>query len=113
VKIDLPKLLLELRAEVVESKAREGRDRLEKLAFRMWAWVMRHPRLYEMAGMTAATVLPQPGGKSWISGLPGFLNVGPAKAWAAGRDLPPPAEKSFRQLWRDRASRAAGAGEEK
>ena len=44
VKIEIPKLLLELRTEVRKS-------RLERLAFRAFAWLMRHPGAYEMAGL--------------------------------------------------------------
>src|SRR5712692_8017649 len=40
VKIDIPKLLLKLRAEVTEAKKREGDGGLERLAFRIWAWIM-------------------------------------------------------------------------
>lgn len=102
VKIDIPKLLLELRHDVIEDKTRHGANRLEKLAFRMWAWVMQRPGMYErmskMAGMAA------PGGQAgsgWIR-TPGLLGVGPVKNWLSQRDLPPPAAKSFRQLWRER-----------
>src|ERR1022692_3667693 len=39
VKIDIPKVLLELRSEVRKSEAREGLNRIEKLAFGIFAWV--------------------------------------------------------------------------
>ena len=100
VKIDLPKLLLDLRAEVNQAQARQGRNRLERLAFKMWAWLMRHPRLYEMAGLMMPVVLS--GGHGWIARLPGPLNVGPARAWLSQRDLPPAPARSFRRIWRAR-----------
>ena len=108
VKIEIPKILLELRNEVVKAKSREGESRLEKLAFRFWAWVMRHPSFYEMAGMMASAVLPETETSGWLRGLPGIFNVGPARAWLSQRDMPAPAAKSFRQRWRSRreASRA-------
>src|SRR5580698_8931093 len=65
VKIDIPKVLLELRADVKKAEAREGRGRLERLAFKMWAWVMCHPRIYEMAGMMAGGVAPSENGR-WL-----------------------------------------------
>jgi L-lactate dehydrogenase complex protein LldF len=101
VKIDIPKILLELRSDVKKSEAREKQNRLERLAFRAFAWLMTHPRLYEMAGRMAAAMAPSDGG-GWIRSIPSPLNVGPVKAWLSQRDLPPPPAKSFRQMWRER-----------
>ena len=103
VKIDIPRLLLELRTEVNEAKEREGGGRLERLAFRAWAFVMRHPRLYELLGMMGPAVMGGGNGpRAWLKNVPGLLRVGPLAAWLSERDLPPPAPKSFRQLWRER-----------
>jgi hypothetical protein len=30
------------------------------------------------------------------------MNVGPVKSWTSERDLPPPPERNFRDLWRER-----------
>ncbi len=100
VKIDIPKILLELRSDVKKSEAREKQNRLEKLAFRVFAWLMTHPRLYEVAGSMAAAMAPSDG--RWIRNVTAPLNVGPVKAWLSQRDLPPPPAKSFRQMWRQR-----------
>ena len=102
VKIDIPRLLLELRTDVNDAKEREGTGRLERLAFRAWAFVMRRPRLYELLGMMGSAVLGGDGRGAWLKSLPGLLRFGPAAAWLGERDLPPPAPKSFRQLWRER-----------
>ncbi len=102
VKIDLPKVLLDLRKDVNAARVQTGQNRLERLGFKIWAWVMRHPRLYEMAGTAASMVLPRNG--PWISKLPGLLNQGPARAWLSQRDLPA-VSKTFRELWRARASK--------
>jgi L-lactate dehydrogenase complex protein LldF len=103
VKIDIPKILLELRSEVKKAEEREGRGRLERLAFRLWAWVMRHPRAYELAGMAAASLAPSvEGGGKWVRSVPLPIDIGPLRAWLSQRDLPPPASKSFRQMWRER-----------
>ena len=104
VKIELPKLLLEHRDEIVRTKAAQGRGRLEKLGFRLWAWLMRHPKLYELAG-TAGSVIAS-GDSGWMTRLPGPMNIGPGKAWTSQRDMPALAAKSFRQLWRERRSRS-------
>jgi L-lactate dehydrogenase complex protein LldF len=92
VKIDIPKVLLDLRAEVKKAEAREGKSRLERLAFKLWAWVMCHPRIYEMAGLAAGARPPAEFGR-WVP---------PLRAWLSQRDLPPPPGKTFRQMWRKR-----------
>ena len=101
VKIDIPKILLELRADVQKSNLREGKGKLERIAFRIWAWLMRHPRLYEFAGMAAASFAPSSSG-GWLREVPAAMNLPPVRAWLSQRDLPPPPAKSFRQLWRER-----------
>ncbi|PWU04710.1 MAG: iron-sulfur cluster-binding protein [Terriglobia bacterium] len=94
VKIDIPKVLLELRADAPH-------NRWESLAFRVFAWLMRHPRAYELAGRVAASLVSSEGVR-WIRSAPGLLNFGPIRAWLAERDLPPPPAHTFRELWRRR-----------
>src|SRR5262249_57717063 len=101
VKIDIPKVLLALRADVKKAEAREGQGKLERLAFRIWAWVMRHPRIYEMAGMAAGSLAPE-SKDGYIGKAPPWMNAGPGRRWLSQRDLPAPAPKSFRQMWRTR-----------
>src|SRR5215469_14180340 len=97
VKIDIPKVLLDLRSEVASVKT----GRLEKLAFRVFAWLARHPRAYAIGGRLAAS-LARSGDGAWIRRVPALLNIGPIRAWLSQRDLPPPPPRSFRQLWRQR-----------
>ena len=80
VKIDIPELLLHLRAEIAPRKGSTA----ERLAFKVWAKVMMSPALYRMGGV-AGRVLQR------------FVPV--AKAWTNGRDLRPIEKKSFHQLW--------------
>ena len=101
VKIDIPSVLVELRADVHQSEARQKRNRLEKLAFRLFRWLMQHPRAYEWAGRLAASLANSADG-GWMRRVPVPLNVGPVRAWLSQRDLPPPPSRSFRQLWRQR-----------
>jgi L-lactate dehydrogenase complex protein LldF len=99
VKIDIPRILLELRSDVKRAETREKQNRIEKWAFRAFAWLMTHPRLFEFAGRIGAGFAPAEDGK-WIRSFP--LSVGPVKAWLSQRDLPPPPAKSFREMWRQR-----------
>ena len=97
VKIDIPRMLLALRRDVKKSEARENPRLPEKLAFQGWSWVMRRPWLFERAGFFAKAFLPSPGGDEWIRTGPA-----PLAPWTDTRDFPPPADRSFRQLWRSR-----------
>ena len=101
VKIDIPKVLLELRSDVKKAETREGQNRLEKLAFRIFAWVMTHPRIYELLGRMAAGTAPS-GDGGWIKSVPPPMNIGPVQAWLSERDLPPSPSVSFREMWRKR-----------
>ena len=106
VKIDIPRILLELRKDVIESKTAAGTNKLERMAFRMWAWAMQRPKAYERLAKMAAIGAPRGDAKTgWIKDLPGFLAPGPVAGWLQERDLPTPAAKSFRELWRERQSR--------
>jgi len=58
VKIDIPRVLLELRSDVRKSEMREQRNRVEKLTFRAFAWIMTHPRVYAMAAPFGVAMMP-------------------------------------------------------
>ena len=96
VKIDIPELLLHLRAEIREGTAHgtaaphgpvKGKW-LEHLAFRLYAWMCSRQRLYEW-GVRLARVF-QGAAKS----------APPLAAWSAGREIPRLAKSSFRDQWR-------------
>jgi len=93
VKIDIPKVLLKLRAEVTEAKSREGKGGIERFAFRMFAWMMTHPKIY----LPLASI-----GKKFLPVLP---KLGPLGKWASQRELPKPASQSFHKWWADRQVR--------
>lgn len=101
VKIDIPKILLDLRSEVKKAEQRDKSNRLERWAFKVWAWVMCHPRIYEMAAMAAGSIAPAESGK-WVNSVPSLFNLPPVRAWLSQRDLPPAPAKSFRQMWSKR-----------
>ena len=102
VKIDIPRMLLALRRDVKRSEVRENRRLPEKLAFQGWSWVMRHPWVFERAGLFAQALLTPQDGDRWIRSGPG-----PLKAWTDTRDFPPVAPRSFRRLWRARKAKQA------
>ncbi len=111
VKIDIPELLLHLRAEVsegtpggtAEQKGPVKKKPLERLAFRMYAWAWSSPRLYEWGGRVMR-VLQKPmvrGGRiGRVGGLLAKL-APPLAAWTEWRDAPPIAPRSFREQWRE------------
>jgi L-lactate dehydrogenase complex protein LldF len=101
VKIDIPKVLLDLRSDVKKAEAREKQNRIEKLAFQVFAWVVTHPRIYEFLGRMAAAAAPSGDGK-WVRSVPTPMNLPPVRAWLSERDLPPSPSKSFREMWRTR-----------
>ncbi|MBZ0309791.1 MAG: DUF3390 domain-containing protein, partial [Anaerolineae bacterium] len=85
VDIDLPRLLLDLRRDLVA----EGKsDSVYDWGIKMWEMGNRSPRLFALGG-TAARL----GQK--VTGLP-------LGAWTKYRDFPDFAPKSFRQLWKER-----------
>jgi L-lactate dehydrogenase complex protein LldF len=90
VKIDIPALLLHLRAEVVQRRA-GGNRFLERVAFRGYARLMRSARSFEWAARAARTLQRLPGVRR---------HAGPLAAWTAARDLRPLARSSFREQWR-------------
>ncbi len=93
VRIEIPKLLVHLRAEAVES---HGRLNAEDAAMRALHRAFSSRRGYERAqriGRAAARPLAR-GGR--IRRLPG-----PLGAWTSVRDLPPVAEQTFREWWRE------------
>jgi L-lactate dehydrogenase complex protein LldF len=89
VDIDLPRMLLDLRHELVEIGAT---DRIWDWGIAGWKTVNKSPRLFELSGKAAAT-----GGRFAPSKLPG-----PLGGWTTYRTLPSFAKKSFRQMWRER-----------
>ncbi len=96
VKINIPKILLDLRAEIKEGPDAAKQDWTERLGFRVFAFLMRHPRLFALAGRLAYR----------FSALAPFLRIGPIGQWMSERELPPVAPRSFRAMWQERADPA-------
>ena len=97
VKIDFPKVLLELRKKVVESKARAGGAFFEKLGIKIWRFTLQNERIYRLA-IRISYYLQQPwkGSNGNLNSLPY-----PFSRWTEQRDFPSIAKKSFRERWKE------------
>ncbi len=88
IRIDIPRMLLALRAEASEKPLARS--------LKAYAGVATHPSRWR-AMLRASGVAGRVAGKSgWISSAPG-----PGKGWTDHRDLPAPAPKSFHRWWKE------------
>ncbi|HUF93584.1 MAG TPA: LutB/LldF family L-lactate oxidation iron-sulfur protein [Candidatus Limnocylindria bacterium] len=91
VRIDIPRMLVELRREVSERKIAPWSERL---AFALAGHLLRAPRLYRL-GAPIARLLQRPFARGrTIRRLPGL-----AGAWTRTRDLPAVAPRTFQERW--------------
>ena len=94
VKIPLPDLMRKLRERQFERRLKPW---FERVGLALWAWAAQRPLIYGALVDVAARMLAWMGGaKKRIRNLPG------GKAWTAGRDLPAPEGKTFRELYYQR-----------
>jgi L-lactate dehydrogenase complex protein LldF len=132
VKIDIPELLLHLRAAIIETRGQEqkagaegssqkaerwgheeGKEaeagsrikkkRMERVAFKIYAFVMGRPGLYEWnakVGRLFQGLIMREGRIGKVGATLSRL-APPLGAWTSARDLRPIAQRSFRELWRD------------
>jgi L-lactate dehydrogenase complex protein LldF len=96
VRIPLPDLQRKLREKAFEGGLRPW---YERTGLKMWSWVAQRPALYSLATRVAVRVMKAMGGRE---GLIHKLPVG--AGWTEGRDMPAPAGKTFRELYRARAA---------
>ncbi len=90
VNIDLPRMLLDLRHDLVEAGHSET---LWNWGMKAWEFGMTSPTRYQFGGNVASVVTNQ----FQPEKLPGLLN-----GWTKHRSSPKFAKKSFRQQWRER-----------
>jgi L-lactate dehydrogenase complex protein LldF len=126
VKIDIPELLLHLRALITEGgqglatnssgdgtseegmaegkpEQRVKRRRTERLAFKLWAVVMTRPVLYEWSikwGRVLQRFVVRRGKIGKVGATLSRL-APPLGAWTSARDLRPLESRTFREHWRE------------
>ena len=94
VKIPLPDLMRKLREKQVERGLRPWHERL---GVRVWSWVAQRPSLYALATAIGVRIL------GWMGGSGKLIHYLPfAGGWTAGRDMPAPQGKTFRELYGER-----------
>jgi len=101
VDIDLPRMLLALRAKLADGDRRwevTRASRTEKILFQIWSVMIQSRTLYALALKTGSIIqkmLPKKNGM--IPRMPfGF------KGWTQSRDIKPLAQSSFLTLWKNR-----------
>ena len=95
VKIDIPKHLVHMRRDIVGAHLNGF---FERLVYRMWAWAYQRPLTYKLFSAAQRLDLRARAGESgWVEDLPSF-----ASGWTRVRDMPAPAETSFRKMWAKR-----------
>src|SRR5437870_561868 len=92
VRIDIPRMLIELRRQVDEKRIAPW---IERVVFASFGWLLARPLLYGLAGRIAR-VLQRPFVRDGaIRSLPLFGD------WTRTRDLPAVASRTFRERWNE------------
>jgi L-lactate dehydrogenase complex protein LldF len=95
VKIDIPAVLVHLRARHVEERRAEHRlPAPEAVMMAAAGWVMAEPTRYAAAQRAARAGRLLARGRGRITSLPP-----PLSAWTASRDVPAPPKETFREWW--------------
>jgi len=99
VNIDIPRMLLALRAKLADGDANWQVSRAsipEKGIYTLWSWIIQNRRVYDLLLRLAALgqrFLPK--NRDLIRRLPP-----PLSGWTRDRDIQPVAERSFMERWR-------------
>jgi L-lactate dehydrogenase complex protein LldF len=93
VRIDIPSVLVHLRAKHTEAAAAHGLPGAEQVAMSALSWVMRDADRYRRA-LRAGSRTQAVTRRDRFRRLPW-----PLSRWTAGRDAPAPAPQSFRDWW--------------
>jgi L-lactate dehydrogenase complex protein LldF len=112
VKINIPDLLLHVRAQKQQSADTSPaadhpwKDRGERFSIRLWARIVRDRKSYERAARFARRAQKALGISQPIRHAP----LPPLSEWTKSRDFPPLAPQSFREWWLERHPAGGGAG---
>jgi L-lactate dehydrogenase complex protein LldF len=91
VRIDIPRMLIELRKEVDERKIASWSERV---VFKAFAWLLGRPGLYRLGGPLGRLFQRPFVRDGRIRALPLFFGH-----WTRTRDLPPVATRTFQERW--------------
>lgn len=103
VKIDIPELLLHLRAEIAEGTNDTATHKFsEKIAFGLYSFAWSRPMFYKLGTKLSRLMQKFVAKDDKIGEQKGFLSkiAPPLGAWTAWRDAPTIAPKSFREIWK-------------
>jgi len=99
INIDIPRMLLALRAKLAEGDPKWNVSRSsgsEKMIYQLWSWMIRNRSVYDFFLRLASIgqkILPDNAGM--IRRLPPPMN-----GWTRDRDIPPVAGESFISRWK-------------
>ncbi len=100
VKINIPRMLLELRAQAAEGEpdpAQRSSSASERLVWRMWRRGMMKRSRFDMASKFGRWALAPLARKGWARAVPP-----PVSGWTKSRDFPQPAGRTFGQRFAKR-----------
>lgn len=95
VKINIPKHLINLRRDMVKQKISGP---IEQFIYGAYAFMMKTPGRYKLSSfMQKIYIRTMAFGRGYVSKLP-F----PGSGWTQVRDMPAPAKKTFREMWKNK-----------
>ena len=99
VRLDIPRMLLALRAAAV---ADDPQPKSLALGMKAFGWIASRPALYRAMARVGRLALRSRARNGWIGALPGL-----AGGWTKSRDFPAPPARTFQDEWRARRKRRA------
>jgi L-lactate dehydrogenase complex protein LldF len=107
VRIDIPRVLIHLRAKVVDHERSHGSNLVERTAFRAATAGLGNRALYQVGLQVGLPLAHVVAGQDGVRDLP---SVG--GRWTQSRDVPQPPRQSFRAWWAEQTRGERGSGGE-